>query len=87
MTREEIIKGLYCGYSCTEKDECFEGGCKGCIELMLDKYEQQIRTDVIDELLNVCGGKDEDCELCTFAIFRDDINVSCKLIELKEQNK
>ena len=45
MTREEIIKGLYRGYNCTEKDECFESGCKGCIEVLFTEYEQQIRAE------------------------------------------
>ena len=48
MTREEIIKGLYRGYNCTEKDECFESGCKGCIEVLFTEYEQQIRAEAIE---------------------------------------
>lgn len=50
MTREEIIKGLYCGYQCTEKDECFESGCRDCIDLMFAEYEKQIKAEVIDEV-------------------------------------
>lgn len=49
MTREEIIKGLYRGYGCTDKDECFESGCRACLDKMFNKYEQKIRADAIDE--------------------------------------
>ena len=51
MTREEIIKGLLYGYNCTEKDECFEGGCRGCIDLIFAEYEKQIRADAIDDFV------------------------------------
>lgn len=50
-------------------------------------YENFIRADekknLINSLLYECGGSayESDCELCTFAIFRDDMRVGCKLME------
>lgn len=56
-----------------------------CAEKLLSEYEQQIKTNVIDDLMKVCGGgKYEcDCELCVFAIFEENIRVGCKLKEVK----
>lgn len=54
-------------------------------------YEQgykQGRADVINKLLDMCGGGryESDCDLCTFAIFRDNVRIGCKLKEQSKEN-
>lgn len=61
--------------------------CEWNADVDTSEHDKQIRAEVIDKLLCRCGGGnyESDCELCTFAIFRDDIRIGCEILELKEQ--
>lgn len=47
-------------------------------------FDEKSYNQAIEDLLKKCGGGtyESDCELCTFAIFRDDIRIGCELSEL-----